>query len=143
MSHKAVNWALEQKHLKPGPWIVLIQLADRHNKDTKQCNPDQNTLAEDCNMSRATVNRHLDDLEALGLITRVRRQNPVSRKRLSTYYILGLDAADPPKIDFAMSQIETRNSEGQSENIARGHVSECDTETMSQKRRKPCLKLRH
>ncbi|WP_320179638.1 helix-turn-helix domain-containing protein [Roseovarius pacificus] len=142
MSHKAVNWALEQRHLKPGPWIVLIQLGDRHNKDTKQVNPEQATLAADCNMSRATVNRHLDELEGLGLVQRIPRQHPVTKKRLSTFYILGLDFAAPPKIDHAMSQVETRKEGARNENITQSHVSNCDTETVSQKTQKPCLKNR-
>jgi hypothetical protein len=140
MSHRAVNWALEQRQLKPGPWIVLIQLGDRHNKDTKQVNPEQATLAHDCNMSRATVNRHLDELEAAGLIQRVPRQHPVTRKRLSTFYILGLDFAQPPEIEFAMSQIETRDLQGENENVEPSRVSDCDTETVSQNHEKPCLK---
>lgn len=140
MSHRAVNWALEQRHLKPGPWIVLLQLGDRHNKDTKQVNPEQATLAADCNMSRATVNRHLDDLEALGLLRRIPRQHPVTRKRLSTFYILGLDFAAPPVVENAMSQVETRKEKAENGAADPGHVSDCDTETVSQKSQKPCLK---
>lgn len=140
MSHKAVNWALEQRHLKPGPWIVLIQLGDRHNKDTLQVSPCQNTICEDCNMSRATVNRHLDDLEGLGLVRRVQRQHPVSKKKLNTHYILGLDFKNPPHVEYAVSQNETRKAKGENENIDGNHVSNRDTETMSQKPQKPCLK---
>lgn len=140
MSHRAVNWALEQRHLKPGPWIVLIQLGDRHNKDTLQVNPEQATLAADCNMSRATVNRHLDELEALDLVRRVPRQHPVTKKRLSTFYILGLDFDAPPNVEYAMPQNETWVKQGKNENIDGGHVADCDTETVSQNRQKPCLK---
>ncbi|MFV1728638.1 helix-turn-helix domain-containing protein [Phaeobacter sp. JH20_02] len=132
MSHKAVSWALEQRHLKPGPWVVLIQLADRHNKDTLQCDPDQNLIAADCNMSRATVNRHLEDLETCGLIRRVPRVNPRTNKALSTFYILGLNFDNPPVVEHAVSQNETRKGVGKKENKSEGHVSKCDTE--------PCLK---
>ncbi|WP_439140256.1 helix-turn-helix domain-containing protein [Roseicyclus sp.] len=140
MSHRAVNWALDQRHLKPGPWIVLLQLCDRHNKDTKQVNPEQATLAFDCNMSRATVNRHLDELEAMGLIQRVPRQHPVTKRQLSTFYILGLDFDAPPQIEHAVSQNETRIEQGQNENIDQSRVSNCDTGAVSQKTQKPCLK---
>ena len=108
MSHRAVNWALEQKTVKPGPWIVLIMLADRVNKDTRRCDPDLRLLAADCNMSRATVIRHLELLENDGLIRRVRRQDPVTMKQLTTFYILGLDFDDPPVVENAESQIATR-----------------------------------
>lgn len=128
-----MNWALGQRHLKPGPWIVLIQLSDRHNKDTKQVNPEQSLIAHDCNMSRATVNRHLDTLEALGLIRRVMRQDPVTKRQLSTFYILALDFDDPPEIEHAVSQNETQEKPGQNENTAQSRVSELDTE--------PCLKF--
>ncbi len=142
MSHKAVNWALEQRHLKPGPWIVLIQLGDRHNKDTKQVNPEQSTLAYDCNMSRATVNRHLDELEEKGLLRRVPRRHPVTKKQLSTFYILRPDFDNPPVIEHAVSKIETRDLKGENENIDTPRVSDCDTGAVSQKSQKPCLKNR-
>jgi hypothetical protein len=134
MSHKAVSWALDQRHLKPAPWVVLIQLADRHNKDTLRCDPDQATLAADCNMSRATVNRHLDTLEELEMIRRVPRIDPRTGKSLSTFYILGLNFDRPPHIENAVSQTETRKNRGQKENKSSGHVSNCDTV--------PCLKKR-
>jgi Helix-turn-helix domain len=140
MSHRAVNWALERRELKPAPWILLIKLADRHNKDTKQVNPDQFRLAADCNMSRATVNRHLNDLEAMGLLYRVQRVHPVSRKQLSTYYVLGLDFDAPPVIEHAVSQNETRGEAGQTENIDASRVSNCDSVSVSQKSANPCLK---
>lgn len=141
MSHKAVNWALEQVELKPGPWIVLIKLADRHNKDTLRCDPNQALLASDCNMSRATLNRHLDDLEAAGLLRRVPRLNPQTKKQLSTFYILGLDFDAPPEIEFAVSQVETRGGEDQTENSGVSRVSNCDMGAVSQKQAKPCLKI--
>lgn len=137
-----MNWALEQRHLKPGPWIVLIQLADRHNKDTKLCRPEQALLAHDCNISRATLNRHLSEIENEGLIQRVERMHPVTKKQLATQYILAIDYDDPPDVDFAASQNETRDFEGQSENTADTRVSNLDTETVSQNSAIPCLKNR-
>ncbi len=164
MSHKAVNWALEQRHLKPGPWVVLIQLGDRHNKDTKQVSPCQLTIADDCNMSRATVNRRLEELEGLGLLVRVPRQHPVTQKKLVTHYILGLDFKNPPEVEHAVSQVETRQKiaaaeahvskcnmdaksqtetrkrRGKNKNMGEGRVSNCNTETVSQNPQEPCLK---
>lgn len=140
MSHNAVNWALNQKTLKPGPWVTLIMLADRHNKDTKRCDPDQMQLAADCNMSRATVNRHLDELEQNGLIKRVQRQDPITLRQMRTFYILGVDFDDPPLVEHAVYQNETRGAKEENENTDQSRVSNLDTEAVSQKTGDPCLK---
>lgn len=135
-----MNWALEQRHLKPGPWIVLIKLADRHNKDTLRVNPEQAQLMDDCNVSRATLNRHLDDLEAAGLLQRVQRMHPATKKQLATQYILAIDYDNPPHVEHAVSQYETREGQGESANIGAARVSNCDTGAVSQKSAIPCLK---
>lgn len=139
MSHKAVNWALEQRHLKPAAWVVLIKLGDRHNKDTRLVFPDQHLLAEDCNVSRASLNRHLSDLEAVGLIFRVQRVNPATRKQLTTYYILQPDFENPPNIEHAVDDYRAALPVGQNRNTEAGHVSNCDTVAVSQKTPIPCL----
>lgn len=141
MSHVAVSWALEQKDLKPGVWIVLIKLADRQNKDTLQINPSQEKLAADCNMSRATLNRHLDELEALGLVRRILRRDPATNRSLSTYYILAKDFDNPPEVEFAVSHNETRAGAAAEADAEAGRVSNCDTEAVSQNRAEPCLKI--
>ena len=66
MSAIALIWAANVRGLKPATKIVLIQLSERHNKDTGLCNPSIKTLAEDCEMDRTTVMRHIDILEGLG-----------------------------------------------------------------------------
>ena len=63
MSHKATLWAIEQRGLKPTTKIVLWHLCDRYNPDFG-CFPSQARLAEDCEISRSTLNDHLDRLEA-------------------------------------------------------------------------------
>ena len=90
MSHKATNWAFSQRGLKPATRVVLLYLADRHNPDFG-CFPSQAQLAADCDMSRRSVNHHLEELENLGLIRRVRRIDPDTRKQMSTRYILGFE----------------------------------------------------
>lgn len=130
MSHNAMNWALSQKHVQPAAWIVLIQLADRHNKDTLRVDPDQDLIAADCNMSRRSINRHLADLEEMGLLLRVQRVNPATKRQLPTFYILGLDFDNPPYVENAVCQIDTRISEVRKGNIT---ASVCQSDT-----RKPC-----
>ena len=95
MSHRATNWAFSQAGLKPATKLVLLCLADRHNNDLG-CFPHQATLARDACISRSTLNEHLAVLEARGLIHRVRRVHPVTRRQLATRYILGFEDDFPP-----------------------------------------------
>jgi hypothetical protein len=90
MSHRATNWAFEQRGLKPATRVVLLYLADRHNPDLG-CFPSQDQLAYDCEMSRRSVNDHLEALAELGLIRRERRVDPQTHKQMSTRYILGFE----------------------------------------------------
>lgn len=92
MSRVATTWALEQRGLKPAAKIVLIQLADHHNKDTGQCNPRIGLLAEECEMSRATVFRYLNELEERGLIERVEGTRE-GGGRTSSHYTLKMEAS--------------------------------------------------
>ena len=92
MSHAATNWAIQQRGLKPGSKIVLWHLADRHNPDMG-CFPSQERLAEDCEMSRSTVNEHLKCLEANGLIRRERRKTKGSNRQMSTRYYFPFEDA--------------------------------------------------
>ena len=56
--------AMRQTGLKPAAKIVLYWLADHLNGETGQCNPSINRLAECCEMSRRSVETHLQDLAA-------------------------------------------------------------------------------
>ena len=90
MSGIALIWAANVKSLKPAAKIVLIQLADFHNKETGQCNPSAKRLADECEMGRATLFRHLTTLEDCGLITRHARGDG-DGGRGSNQYELHLD----------------------------------------------------
>lgn len=94
VSHIATNWAIQQKGLKPASKIVLWHLADRHNPDFG-CFPSQERLAQDCEMSRASVNAHLGILEEKGLIHRERRVNAQTRRQESTRYLLAFEDGFP------------------------------------------------
>ena len=70
MSRNPVFWALEQTVGSlpvKGTLVFLASFADRH--DTF-CYPSQEKLAERCNCSVRNLRRHLDSLEAKGLIRR-------------------------------------------------------------------------
>jgi hypothetical protein len=90
MSHDATNWAIQRRGLKPTTKIVLWHLCDRFNPDFG-CFPSQDRLADDCEISRSTLNEHLGQLEAAGLLRRVPRLDPVTKRQLPTRYILGFE----------------------------------------------------
>ena len=94
MSHAATNWAIQQRGLKPTTKIVLWHLCDRFNPDYG-CFPSQERLAHDCEISRATLNRHLDDLEACGLICRIRMVDRRTGQQRPTRYLLGFEQGFP------------------------------------------------
>ena len=124
MSHEATNWAIKQKGLPPAAKIVLWHLCDRYNPDFG-CFPSQDALARDCEISRATLNRHLDALEERGLVAREARRDERTRKQLSTRYRLGFEADFEP-------------AEGAKPCREMRHGNEA--ETVSQNAQKPCLK---
>jgi len=95
MSHEATNWAIKQRGLKPTTKIVLWHLCDRFNPDYG-CFPSQNRLAHDCEISRSTLNDHLGQLEALGLLRRVPRIDPATKRQLPTRYILCFEPGFTP-----------------------------------------------
>jgi len=95
MSHDATNWAIKQRGLKPTTKIVLWHLCDRFNPDYG-CFPSQVRLAHDCEISRSTLNAHLGQLEAAGLLRRVPRIDPATKRQLPTRYILGFEPGFKP-----------------------------------------------
>lgn len=130
MSHQATSWAIRQRGLRPATKLVLWQLCDRYHPD-HGCFPSQDTLADDCEMSRASVNRHLEELERLGLIRRIRRTQKKTNQRKSTLYILGF------QLEFQVEKSgETEGEQTQKPCCKMRHGA------MSQKTQKPCLKKR-
>ena len=103
MSHDATNWAIKQRGLKPATKIVLWHLADCHNP-SHGCFPSHEYLAENAEMSISTVQRHIKELEALGLISRekVKRKGRFDR----TEYILHLNRSNQPPVKSTTGQNE-------------------------------------
>jgi hypothetical protein len=129
MSHAATHWAIQQRGLAPATKLVLWFLADRHNPDFG-CYPSQEQLAEDCEMSRASVNRHLHELEERGLIRRERRVDPQTRRQMPTRYFLAFEPGfgDGGATDAGPEPCpESRHGSGTDEE----HAAE------------PCLNLQH
>lgn len=141
MSHRATSWAVQQRGLKPAVKILLWHLADRHNVDNG-CFPNQSMLASDCEMSRATVNRHLDELERGGLIRRVPRVDPDTKRQLSTRYILAFeDDFEPLHVEGRVSNLDTepclKNGESRVSNIDNPVSQSCETLTCKGTRKEP------
>lgn len=67
MSLDALSWAARQS-LKPVQKLTLMMLANRHNRDTGQCNPSHARLANDCGLSDSGARKALKELSDLGLI---------------------------------------------------------------------------
>lgn len=116
MSHEATNWAVKQKGLRPIAKIVLWHLADCHNP-VQGCFPTQDYLAGEAEVSRASVNRILTELEQSGIIRREQQVDPETRRQLPTRYRLAFEK------DFEPLDVESR-------------VSGLDTEENAE----PCLK---
>lgn len=101
MSHEATNWAIKQRGLKPAAKILLWHLADCHNP-AYGCFPSQEYLAEHAEMSERSVRRHLEELEELGLISRVKVKSRGMFDK--TEYTLRLDVVNCPPAKFTTGQ---------------------------------------
>lgn len=95
MSHYMTALAMKQPGLKPATKIVLYWLADHHNGETGLCCPSVSTLADECEMDRSSIIRHLNTLEKLGLIQRSKRNRDDGSQR-SNEFALMLENATPP-----------------------------------------------
>ena len=90
MSHKATNWAIQVRGLKPATKLVLWFLADHHNP-SYGCFPAQKTLADEAEMARSTVRSHLGILEHKGLILRENSVDPETHRQNPTHYRLAFE----------------------------------------------------
>jgi hypothetical protein len=110
MSHYMTALAMKQKGLKPAAKIVLYWLADHHNESTGACFPSLRVLAEECEMSKRSVQDHLDTLEAAGLIQR-RARSRENGSQTSNGYVLNfvtppVQDLPPPVADFATPPVQ-------------------------------------
>lgn len=147
MSHAATNWAIQQRGLKPTTKIVLWHLCDRYNPDYG-CFPSQARLAYDCEISRATLNRHLDALEERKLIRRVRMYDPETRQQRNTRYLLGFESGFEPDpgggregSSHEANDAGERPSEADNPFTANGS-SKCQEQALETPQN-PCPEMRH
>jgi hypothetical protein len=136
MSHRATNWAIQQRGLKPATKIVLWHLCDRFNPDYG-CFPSQERLAHDCEISRSTLNAHLGQLEAAGLLRRIPRIDPATRRQLPTRYILGFEPGFAPADVVPCPAIGHGDEEGGENDGAEASAVDAAVDTL------PCPKTGH
>ena len=139
MSGIALIWAANVKGLKPAAKIVLIQLADFHNKETGQCNPSAQRLADECEMGRATLFRHMTTLVESGLVTRHARGDG-DGGRGSNQYELHLDitlgpSSRPKRGDSVPNEVESQNGTGGNVSKKRGKSLKGETGVVSNRDR--------
>jgi predicted transcriptional regulator len=89
MSLPALGWAIKQETGAPLRKLVLIVLAEFHNRETGQCNPSLTTLAKTCNCSRRAIISAINDLETNGLLKKTHRFR-LDNSRASTQYELSI-----------------------------------------------------
>ena len=120
MSGIALIWAANVKGLKPAAKVVLIQLADFHNKETGQCNPSAQRLADECEMGRSTLFRHMETLEEKGLLKRQSRGDGMGGRgsnqyRLNLDIVLGSSANHKEKSQIGTGGKSPKNTEEKSQ----------------------------
>src|SRR5437764_1089903 len=65
---------LRAPSVSPTAKLLLVLLVDYRNRDTGQCNPGIDTLAEELAVSARTIDRSITELSRVGLICITRRQ---------------------------------------------------------------------
>ena len=139
MSHAATNWAIQQRGLKPATKIVLWHLCDRFNPDFG-CFPTQARLAHDCEIGRATLNRHLDELEARRLIKRVRIVDTKTGQQRPTRYLLGFEFKDGARASSPPTNENIAKDGGDS--AQPNHPEDASSASQNQAKN-PCIDLGH
>lgn len=89
MSHKATTWAVAQKGLRPMTRVVLWVIADRASPEGV-CFPSRQTIADDAEISVDSVDRHLEVLEQVGLLT-IEKRSREDGSPTSSLYRLNYD----------------------------------------------------
>jgi len=122
VSHYMTALAMKQQGLKPATKIVLYWLADHHNGETGKCFPSLARLCKVTEMGKTALVGHLDTLEKLGLIERLRKYDNNGAFK-STDYVLTLKDdtlvrnTDNPCSDFALPLVRNANTNLVSNNL--------------------------
>jgi hypothetical protein len=127
------SWAWKQRVDDFGAKLMLVKLADNANDSTGVCWPGQQLLADDCCMSRSTVQRKLYLLRELELVEiKERYPNPKRPgQRGSNYYKLNcpLPHADASEIEPVPHDDATPASQLSGDGGSTGEATEPEVES--------------
>ena len=79
MSHYMTALAMKQRGLPPYSKILLYWLADHHNAETNRCFPSITRLSKLCEISKRSVQNHLQNLKTFDSTKSRRRSNQPGR----------------------------------------------------------------
>ena len=98
MGRRALDWvySLGGEKMNSGERLTLLYLADRRNDKTGKCFPSYERIAQDLGISKRSAIRHVEALEAMGLLKKHERRGKTQN---SNQYDLSLG--------FAPSQSDT------------------------------------
>lgn len=122
MSTRAMTWAFGQRAGSPMAKLVLLALADHHDDETgADPFPAIRTIAAETEMNERSVRRHLEALEAAGLIgCRDRGRGRVCRLNLPPLQDRESDSAQPPPDSLSITPDgESTEPEGTASNRER------------------------
>ena len=74
MSFQAMAWAVKQETDSPISKLVLLMICNYANEDG-ECYPSQGHLADLCQCSRVSVNKHIQELRKKGFIKIIKKSN--------------------------------------------------------------------
>ncbi|WP_367317724.1 helix-turn-helix domain-containing protein [Microbulbifer spongiae] len=92
--------------------LVLLSLASCHNEASGQCNPSIKYIVGVTGLNRKTVISAMDQLEASGLILRVKLNGSSNHFRLSIGHATSTENGPGPKTVLDQSQKQTTNLQG-------------------------------
>lgn len=96
MSFEAAAWAIKQRTKTATDKLVLIVLADCHNRESGACFPSYKYIAEHAQCSERQVGRSIQNLEESGLITAEKKAGKSHNYQL---IITTPDNLSPPTIE--------------------------------------------
>lgn len=138
-SYRAMDWAWSLK-IPPSHKLVVVNLAGRVDQ-AYSCFPSLSTIAEDTQLSKATVARVIGFLEKGDILVRATRQRANGSSRSTRYYLNHPEAPHvtgdfDPEDDPQMAE-ELRQAAGRAIGLSHG-----ETVPLSHGETVPCLMVR-
>jgi DNA-binding Lrp family transcriptional regulator len=125
MSFKLMAKALDVKTGSPLTKLILLKLCDNAN-DQGECWPSQNNIADQCETSRETVNRHIKKLVDLKLITKVDQ------------YKKGVQTVSKYMISLGVTEDHSRCDGESQQGVTEDHTEPIIEPTKEEKYKKDC-----